>query len=569
MQAFRNLRISAKLLLAFAAVLLLTAFLGLYAIVQLNRINQASTEIATRWMPSSRLLLDIRAAVARYRVNELQHVISEVDSEMAGFETVLDALWQRVQDDHGRYARYAITPQEQADHRALGELLARYAGEHPRIMQLSRSLHTSEAMTVIQGESLQISRTLYELVDRMVQANQDGAAQANQQANALYASARNWVTGLLVCSVALGLALAMAIARLISRPLNDAVKVAQAVASGDLTSRIEARDRDETGQLLQALHRMDSNLGQIVHQVRMSTDCIATASSEIASGNDDLSARTERQASSLEQTAASMEELTSTVRQNADNAHQANQLALSASAVATRGGTVVSQVVDTMDAIHASSRQISDIIGVIDGIAFQTNILALNAAVEAARAGEQGRGFAVVAGEVRTLARRSAEAAKEIKRLIEDSTGKVSTGSALVQQAGQTMREIVSSVRNVTDIMGEITAASREQTAGLEQINQAISQMDQVTQQNAALVEEAAAAAHSLQEQAYGLQQAVSVFRLERGVALEALPASPAPPALPAARISAEAGGTCTDPAPAQNAWAMPTPKAVRELWRS
>ena len=527
MHAFRNLRLSAKLLLAFAAVLLLTTLLGLYAVVQLGRINQASTAIATHWMPSSRILLDIRAAVARYRVNELQHVISEVDSEMAGFEDVMNTLWQRIQEDYASYARHAVTPQEQAAYRELGELLALYAKEHPRIMQLSRSLHTSDAMAVIQDQSLKISRTLYELVDRMVQSNQDGGSQASQQADALYASARNWVIGLLVFSVALGLAMAMAIARIVARPLEDAVRVAQAVASGDLTSRIACGDNDETGQLLQALHRMDQSLGQIVGQVRRSTDSIATASQQIASGSNDLSVRTEQQASSLQETAASMEELTATVRQNADNARQANRLVRSASEVATRGGSVVSQVVDTMDAIQASSHQIADIIGVIDAIAFQTNILALNAAVEAARAGEQGRGFAVVATEVRALAQRSADAAKEIKRLIEDSTGRVSDGSALVLQAGQTMQEIVSSVRNVTDIMGEITAASQEQTTGLEQINQAISQMDQVTQQNAALVEQAAAAAQSLQEQAYSLQQAVSIFKLEQGLELAALPAGP------------------------------------------
>ena len=534
MQAFRNLRISAKLLLSFAAVLLLTSFLGLYAVMQLGSINQASSELANRWMPSSRILLDIRASLARYRVNELQHVISNSSEDMAGFEKLMDSLWRSTMQDYEAYARYAGTDQEQSAYRLLGELLAQYAKEHPGIMQLSREQRTEEAMQAMQGVSLTVSRSLYELIDQMVQSNQDGGARANHHADALYASARSWVIGILAASVALGMALALALARIVSRPLSEAVRVAQAVANGDLTCHIESRDKDETGQLLQALRTMDHSLGQIVSQVRASTDSIATASSQIASGNNDLSSRTEQQASSLQETAASMEELTSTVRQNADNARQANQLALSASAVANKGGSVVAQVVDTMDAIHASSQQIADIIGVIDAIAFQTNILALNAAVEAARAGEQGRGFAVVASEVRNLAHRSATAAKQIKTLIEDSASKVSNGSALVMQAGQTMQEIVSSVRNVTDIMGEITAASQEQTAGLEQINQAISQMDQVTQQNAALVEEAAAAAQSLQEQAYGLQQAVSVFQLEQGVELEALPGT-----APVARLRA------------------------------
>ena len=304
--------------------------------------------------------------------------------------------------------------------------------------------------------------------------------------------------------------------RSITRPIDEAVKVAQTVAAGDLSTHIEVTTKNETGQLMQALKEMNASLSKVVGQVRQGTDNIATASSQIASGNMDLSSRTEQQASSLEETAASMEELTSTVKQNADNARQANQLAVLASSVALKGGSVVAQVVDTMGAINNSSKKIVDIIGVIDGIAFQTNILALNAAVEAARAGEQGRGFAVVAAEVRNLAQRSAAAAKEIKTLIGDSVEKVEEGSKQVREAGKTMDEIVGSVKRVTDIMAEITAASQEQTRGIEQINQAITQMDQVTQQNAALVEEAASAAASLQAQAAGLSLVVSVFRLDQ-----------------------------------------------------
>ena len=300
------------------------------------------------------------------------------------------------------------------------------------------------------------------------------------------------------------------------RPLDKAAHVAQAIAGGDLV-KFEIHPADEAKPLLRALNQMNANLGAIVSDIGVNVDGLATTSKQIAAGNMDLSSRTEEQASSLEQTAASMEELTSTVKQNADNASQANQLAVFASEVAVKGGSVVSQVVDTMGAINASSRKIVDIIGVIDGIAFQTNILALNAAVEAARAGEQGRGFAVVAAEVRNLAQRSAAAAKEIKTLIGDSVDKVEEGSKQVLEAGKTMDEIVGSVKRVTDIMAEITAASQEQTSGIEQINQAITQMDQVTQQNAALVEEAAAAAASLQEQATNLSEVVSVFKLDNG----------------------------------------------------
>jgi len=324
-----------------------------------------------------------------------------------------------------------------------------------------------------------------------------------------------WIAGVAAGGIGVVSFLWFALVTAIIQPLKTATGVARAIAGGDLSSKFLSNRSDDTGQLLRALQQMNVNLVAIVGDVRNNVDSINVASSEIAAGNMDLSSRTEQQASSLEETAASMEELTSTVKQNADNARQANQLAVSASSVAVKGGSVVSQVVDTMSAINTSSKKIVDIIGVIDGIAFQTNILALNAAVEAARAGEQGRGFAVVAAEVRNLAQRSAAAAKEIKTLISDSVDKVEEGSKQVAEAGKTMDEIVGSVKRVTDIMAEITAASQEQTAGIEQINQAITQMDQVTQQNAALVEEAAAAASSLQEQASGLSQVVSVFKLD------------------------------------------------------
>ena len=315
-------------------------------------------------------------------------------------------------------------------------------------------------------------------------------------------------------AVALGVIGALLITKSITQPLMGAVEVAKKVAGGELTSQVYVEGQDETSELLQALKDMNDSLSRTVGDVRSGTETITVASHQIASGNADLSSRTESQASSLEETASSMEELTSTVKQNADNARQANQLAVSASSVAAKGGTVVSQVVDTMGSIKESSRKIVDIIGVIDGIAFQTNILALNAAVEAARAGEQGRGFAVVAAEVRNLAQRSAGAAKEIKSLIGDSVDKVDAGSKLVDEAGQTMDLIVTSIKQVADIMGEITAATQEQSNGIEEVNQAITQMDEMTQQNAALVEQAAAAAESMQEQAQKLAAAVSIFKL-------------------------------------------------------
>jgi methyl-accepting chemotaxis protein len=354
---------------------------------------------------------------------------------------------------------------------------------------------------------------------------QDGLAENaafRRQANevgyqaALADSARaGWLLAALTVLAVLVSALAgWLIARSITQPLRQAVQAAQRIRDGDLAQPVQASGRDEMGELLHAMHAMQASLVTVVSQVRGDADHVATASAQIAQGNADLSQRTEEQASALEQTAATMEQLGATVKQNADNAGQANQLALGARTVAVRGGEVVARVVDTMKGIRDSSGRIAEIIGTIDGIAFQTNILALNAAVEAARAGEQGRGFAVVAAEVRALAQRSAEAAKEIKTLIGNSVERVEQGTTLVDEAGQTMDELVASVRRVTDIVGEISAASAEQSNGIGQVGEAVGQMDQVTQQNAALVEQSAAAAESLKQQAGSLVRAVAMFKL-------------------------------------------------------
>ncbi|WZB65589.1 methyl-accepting chemotaxis protein [Achromobacter xylosoxidans] len=357
---------------------------------------------------------------------------------------------------------------------------------------------------------------------------------------------------LVILAVSLGAFLFMN--RVVLRPLRMVGESFDRIAGGDLTTRVDVQSTNEIGVLMAAVKRMQESLARTVATVRRGVDEINVGSREISAGNTDLSSRTEEQAASLEETAASMEELASTVKQNADNARQANQLAASASDVAERGGSAVAEVVNTMQGISASSRKISEIVSVIDGIAFQTNILALNAAVEAARAGEQGKGFAVVAGEVRSLAQRSAQAAKEIKGLIEDSVSKVGAGSQQVERAGATMQEIVASVKRVTDIMGEISAASEEQSSGIDQVNRAVSQMDEVTQQNAALVEEAAAAAGSLQEQAQRLAEAVAVFKINAGDVIE-VPARQLAQHRSAPRVAApQAETVAPTPAPAPTA---------------
>ena len=388
-----------------------------------------------------------------------------------------------------------------------------YVQSFTRVIGLVDGGARDDAIALIKSETLPALDALQEPINGLTALQKRIVANSSTE---VLGDIRNssWVMlALGLSGLALGSVLAYWITRSITVPLRRAVQVAQTVAAGDLGSHIAVAGRDETSELLQALRDMNHNLQNIVSQVRSGTDTIATATSQIAAGNQDLSSRTEEQASALEQTAASMQELAGTVKHNFDSGKHANELAESAAQVAAKGGAVVAQVVDTMEAINASSRKIADIIGVIDGIAFQTNILALNAAVEAARAGEQGRGFAVVASEVRSLAGRSAVAAKEIKELISASVDNVSAGCTLVEQAGSTMDEIVVSVRRVADIMGEISLASQDQTTGIDQINQAMGQMDQVTQSNAALVEEAAAAAQSLEHQAQTLVQVVSVFK--------------------------------------------------------
>jgi methyl-accepting chemotaxis protein len=512
---WKNMKIGVRLGIGFGLVLVLLLVLaatGLNRMGALQRNLEAIVQESNVRVATVNTMLD-NARDTALNVRDLIFMTDE--QAMQVVEKDLNAIRERYRQSSEKVTGMIVDLDSKA---LLAQVKAAEGVALPvldKAAKLGRANQTEEGTKVLLEESRPAQIKWVAAMEALSNQEARLAKATVEEAAKSYATARWLMMGLAAAALLIGAALAWLVTHSITRPLQQAVALANTVAAGDLTSRIESDSQDETGQLLQALGNMNDSLVKIVTEVRGGTETIATASAEIAHGNLDLSSRTEQQASSLEETASSMEELTSTVRQNADNARQANGLAVSASDVARRGGEVVSQVVDTMGAINDSSRKIVDIIGVIEGIAFQTNILALNAAVEAARAGEEGRGFAVVATEVRSLAQRSASAAKEIKELIDNSVTQVAAGGKLVAQAGTTMEEIMQSIQRVADIMGEITAASREQTTGIEQVNQAITEMDDVTQQNAALVEQASAAAQAMQDQAAGLSKAVSVFRLD------------------------------------------------------
>lgn len=510
-----NLNIGTRLSLGFAMVLGFVVVITAIGMWQLHSVGQATQQMMQEPLTKERLISDwnnnVNLAVARTTA-----VAKSSDLNLAAFFAAdMAATSKSTANLLAKIEPLISQPAEREVMAKIQDIRKVYIASRDKVTQLKASGMASEADAQLTSSYIPIAQDYLKLLENLLSLQRTNLDEKTAQVQQIERNSQIYFVILAAFALLIGVVCAWRLTVGITVPLRGAVTVARRVADGDLSGDVPVQGNDETGQLMQALHDMNASLGNLVGQVRQGTEGIATASGQIASGNHDLSSRTEQQASALQQTAASMEELTSTVKQNADNASQANQLALSASDVAVKGGQVVSQVVETMSAITDSSKKISDIIGVIDGIAFQTNILALNAAVEAARAGEQGRGFAVVAGEVRTLAQRSADAAKEIKVLISNSVNKVEAGSVQVSQAGQTMEEIVHSVKRVTDIMGEITAASREQTSGIEQINRAVAEMDMVTQQNAALVEESTAAAQSMQQQTGDLSQMVSVFRLK------------------------------------------------------
>ena len=532
MNPLKNMKIGKRLGLGFGVMLTLTVVITVIALMKLSAVASASRDMMEVPVAKERLISDWSKYISIAVVRTIA-ISKSTDAGLATFFLADAAASSRASTEILKKVEPLLLTQEEKDlFQKLMDQRKQYSAHRDNVMKLKAAGSAEEAARELDEKFIPIANQYRDMATELLNLQRKYLDEKGAEIAAIQASSRMQLIVLAASVLGLGVLCAWLLTASITRPMQQAVSAARRVASGDLTGTIVVTSKDEAGELLQALADMNGNLLRIVTQVRSGTETIATASSEIAAGNLDLSSRTEQQASSLEETASAMEELTSTVKQNADNARQANQLAITAADVAVKGGSVVSQVVETMSSINEASRKVVDIISVIDGIAFQTNILALNAAVEAARAGEQGRGFAVVATEVRSLAQRSAAAAREIKDLIGDSVSKVGIGTGLVGQAGKTMEEVVASIRRVTDIVAEISAASNEQSAGIEQVNQAIAQMDQVTQQNAALVEQAAAASESMHEQSQQLIRAVSEFRLG------AQPVAPAAPAAHAAHVA-------------------------------
>lgn len=513
---FKDLSIAKRLAIAFAFLVLVIAAVVALSLSRLSDINNALEHVVNDRYKKVAMINTISGNTDDIARSVLTKFVSTNQEEIANETAEASKLVSENNEIYQKLTSLIVRPKAKSQLEKVIQSRTEYTSVMNEVVRLQENGQRDSALELLRTKMKPLQKQYIRELDGLSDTQQELMNQAVAEAKQNYENTRLIMIISGLAAAALAGVIAFYISRGITAPLNRAVSVAEQVAAGDLTAEIKQSQKDETGRLLQALAVMNQKLKEIVKEVRHGTDAMVTASSQIATGNLDLSSRTEEQASSLEETASSMEELTSTVKQNADHSRNASTLASRASQIAQQGGNVVEKVVQTMSSINESSNKIVDIISVIDSIAFQTNILALNAAVEAARAGEQGRGFAVVASEVRVLAQRSATAAKEIKELIQNSVDKVSSGSQLVAEAGQTMTEVVASIQQVTNIVTEISDATREQSDGIEQVNQAVMQMDQVTQQNAALVEEAAAAAQSMQDQAQRLSKVVSVFRIDQ-----------------------------------------------------
>ena len=520
MSILTRFSIRTRIAAGLGLILLLAVISAGQALWQNKVIKYETGEVANSWIPAIENLGHMKGHLA-------EHYLLVGDHLAARLGDSTDAVRQRLGVIEADLAKataiYAATLDTYEPGSAQGiaekKLYADYQSSRDAYLRLAdAALQSANAATTFSSEGPKAFRAAYDQMNTILKFNLDGTADAARKSLGKVVSAEVAMVAALVVILAVGGALIAWLPGTVTRPVREAVSLAQAIAEGDLTRRVEVRGRDELADLLTALGRMQAQLAGVVSQVRTSAEGVASASAEIAQGNHDLSARTESQASALQQTAASMQELGGTVNQNAQAAQQASELARQASGEAVQGGELFGEVVQTMKGIHESARRIGDIIGVIDGIAFQTNILALNAAVEAARAGEQGRGFAVVAGEVRNLAQRSAQAAKEIKGLIGTSVDRVEQGTALVDRAGEAMTGVVASIQRVSQLVADISGSSQEQASGVRQVGDAVTQIDETTQQNAALVEEMAAATSGLKTQADDLVKAVSVFRVSGGV---------------------------------------------------
>ena len=566
-----NLKISHKLNLGFALVILIFLITAATAAWRVEKVADA-----TALMERSSALLKIASAwqgdVRQNSARSLAVGFSDGNAMLDFFKESMASMSRSTDEKQKAFLSTAQdSPASLQRAQKVGDLRKVWLSTRDEVNQMRMTSDNQTVQNFVQAKFIPATEAYIQATQELVDGEANAVAAAEQAVKTMFSQLYQLAAVLCLLAVALAALISWRLSRGIAQGVEGARAIAQRIGAGDLSQEVAIHSNDEIGHLRSALRDMQDNLSQVVRTVRQGSDNVATASSEIAQGNQDLSARTESQASALEETSASMEQLGSTVKQNADNAKQANQLAQNASNVAVQGGQVVAQVVDTMKGISESSTKIADIISVIDGIAFQTNILALNAAVEAARAGEQGRGFAVVAGEVRSLAGRSAEAAKEIKNLITASVQRVEQGTALVDQAGSTMDEVVGSIRRVTDIMGEISAASTEQSAGVAQVGEAVTQMDHATQQNAALVEEMSAAATSLHGQAQDLVQAVAVFKLSHSSGLNAQPQPQRSTSTAARPAMAPVAASIARPAPASavaaskpSALGLPKPTAAK-----